>query len=97
MTMIKAQTLVDFISKFTTGETDDWGVANWKVQTNKSSNKYARGIGVVLQSPKGDIIECAVRLQFPTTNNEAEYEAILTGFDLAKVAKASTIVLHSDS
>ena len=31
------------------------------------------------------------------TNNEAEFEAILIGLDLAKVAGASLVVLHSDS
>ena len=30
------------------------------------------------------------------TNNEAEYEAILTGLDLAKVVGALSVVLHSD-
>ena len=30
------------------------------------------------------------------TNNEAEYEAILTGLDLAKVVGALLVVLHSD-
>ena len=52
---------------------------------------------MVLQSPKGDIIECVVLLQFPTTNNEDEYEAILTGLDLAKVAGALSVILYSDS
>lgn len=59
-TTIKAQALVDFIIEYTTGETDDWGVVLWKVQTNGSSNKHAGRIGVVLQSPKGDIIKCAI-------------------------------------
>ena len=68
-----------------------------KGSNGRSSNKHARGIGVVLQSPEGDIIECAVRLQFLTTKNEAEYETILTGFDLAKAIGASSIILHSDS
>ena len=31
------------------------------------------------------------------TNNETEYEAILTGLDLAKVVGALLVVLHSDS
>ncbi|XP_075638892.1 uncharacterized protein LOC142610799 [Castanea sativa] len=38
-----------------------------------SSNKRVGGVGIVLQSPEGDKIECMVRLDFPTTNNEAEY------------------------
>ena len=51
----------------------------------------------VLQSPERDIIECAVRLQFLMTNNEAEYKAILTGLNLAKTVGASLVVLHSNS
>ena len=52
---------------------------------------------MILQSPKGDIINCAIRLQFPMTNNEVEYEAILMGLDLAKAVGTLLVVLHSDS
>ena len=52
---------------------------------------------MVLQSPEGDIIEYAVLLLFPTTNNEEQYKAILTGLNLAKAARASSVILHSDS
>ena len=52
---------------------------------------------MILQSPKGDIINCAIRLQFPMTNNEVEYEAILMGLDLAKAVGDLLVVLHSDS
>lgn len=38
-----------------------------------------------------------VQLQFPATNNEAEYEAILTGLKLAKSMKAKSVLLKSDS
>ena len=62
-----------------------------------SSNKHARGIELVLQSLEGDIIECAIQLQFPTTNNKAEYETIFIGLDLAKAIGDSSIILHSDS
>ena len=73
------------------------GATLWKVQMDRSSNKCARTIRVVIQSPKGDIIKCAIQLQFPTTNNKAEYEAILTRLDLGKAAGALSVVLHSDS
>ena len=42
------------------------------------------------------MIECAVCLQLPTTNNEVEYEAVLTGLDLTKAAGASSVVIHRD-
>nr|POE66376.1 hypothetical protein CFP56_15097 [Quercus suber] len=57
----------------------------------------AGGAGVVIQTPDGDTIECMIRLDFPTTNNEAEYEALLAGLDLAKAAGAEAIVVHCDS
>ena len=38
-----------------------------------------------------------VRLDFPTTNNEAEYEALIAGLDLANVAGAMNVVIYYDS
>ena len=48
-------------------------------------------------SLKGDNIEYMVSLDFPTTNNEAEYKALVVGLDLAKVAGATSVVIHCDS
>ena len=62
-----------------------------------SSNKHAGRIGVVLCSLEGDEIECMVRLNFPTTNNEAEYEALVAGLDLTKVAGATSVIVFYDS
>ena len=56
-----------------------------------------RGAGVVIQTPEGDKIECLIRLDFPTTNNEAEYEALVAGLDLARAAGAENIIMHCDS
>ena len=38
-----------------------------------------------------------VRLDFPATNNESEYEALIAGLDLAKAAGAAKVVIHYDS
>ena len=43
---------------------------------------------MVIQTLEGDKIECMIRLDFPMINNEAEYEALVVGLDLAKVACA---------
>ena len=43
------------------------------------------------------MITCVVCLQFLTTNNEAKYEAVLMGLDLAKVVRASLVVIYSNS
>ena len=46
----------------------------------------------MLHTPEGDKIECMIRLDFPTTNNEAEYETLVAGLDLAKVARAENML-----
>ena len=38
-----------------------------------------------------------VRLDFPTTNNEAEYEALIVGLDLTKATGATNVVVYCDS
>ena len=52
--MIKEQVLVDFIAEFTPnqGEPDEDKAQRWVVNVDGSSTVYARGIGVILKSPK---------------------------------------------
>ena len=38
-----------------------------------------------------------VRLDFPTTNNESEYGALVAGLDLAKAAGVASVVVYYDS
>ena len=38
-----------------------------------------------------------VRLNFPTTNNEVEYEALIAGLDLAKAMGTANVVIYCDS
>ena len=90
--------MADFIAEFTLG--DGQGVEDarqWNIYTDRSSNRRAGGAGVVIQTPEGDRIECMIRLDFPTTNNEAEYEALVAGLDLVKAACAENVVIHCDS
>ena len=49
---------------------------------------------MVLHSPKGDKVECMVHLDFPMTNNEAEYEALIAELDLAKAAGVANMVVR---
>ena len=46
---------------------------------------------MVLYSLERDEVECMVRLDFPTTNNEAKYEAMIAGLDLTKVVVTSQV------
>jgi len=62
-----------------------------------SSTQHVGGIGIVLQLPEEDHLEYAVCLQFNTTNNEAEYEALLQGLELAKSLGADLVLVQGDS
>ena len=50
----------------------------------------------MIQTPEGDKIQCKIRLDFPTTNNKVEYEALVAGLDLAKAAGVKNVVVHCD-
>ena len=43
------------------------------------------------------MVECMVCLNFPTTNNEVEYETLVAGLDLAKAVGAASVVIYYDS
>lgn len=97
-TAIKGQAAADFIAEYT--KLDDKGadtLREWSIHTDGSSNKQAGGVGVVIRSPDGDKIECMIQLDYATTNNEAEYEALVAGLDLAVAAGAEVMVIHCDS
>ena len=97
-TAIKGQLVVDFIVEFTLMEGQGVEeIPQWSIHTDESSNKQAGGVGVVLHTPKGDKIECMIRLDLPTTNNEVKYKALVAGLDLAKAAGAKNMVVYCDS
>ena len=55
------------------------------------------GIGLQLKSFSRDKIEQAIRLGFSASNNESEYEAILTGIKLAAAISADKLIIRSDT
>ena len=97
---IKAQALADFIAEFTLshGDLDEMeGNKTWVVHVDGSSTLHAGGIRVVLKSPEADKLKHKVRLQYQTTNNEDEYEALLKGLELAKSLGAELMLVQGDS
>ena len=62
-----------------------------------SSTLHAGGIGVVLKSLEANTLKRKVRLHYQTTNNEAEYEALLKGLELAKSLGAELVLVQGDS
>ncbi|KAL0313505.1 UNVERIFIED_CONTAM: Ribonuclease HI [Sesamum radiatum] len=69
----------------------------WLLHVDGSSNANNGGAGVLLRSPDGVEMEMAARLSFPATNNEAEYEALVLGLQLALEMGVKEISMCTDS
>ena len=97
---IKAQALADFIVEFTVTEeepSEEKPEEDWEIEIDGSSVNGAGGVGIVFKTPEGHLLKHSTRLQYPTTNNEAEYEALLTGLRIAKELGANRLKIRSDS
>ena len=95
---VKGQVVVNFIAEFTLmdGQGADM-IPQWNIYMDGSSNRQAGRVGVVRISPEEDRIECMIRLEFHTTNNEAEYEALIARLDLVRAAGAENMIIYCDS
>ena len=108
-TAIKGQVLADFVAEFApTSEQNNLGETTpredspkrtgwWKVYVDGASNAKGSGTGVVIITPDETVIKQSIRLDFKTSNNEAEYEAVLAGLKLAKTLEARRLIIYCDS
>ena len=62
-----------------------------------ASRQKRAGIGLQLKALIEERIEQVIRLDFPASNNEAEYEVILAGINLAIPVSSEKIIIQSDS
>ena len=69
----------------------------WQMYFYGSSSKKGVGAGIVLISPGGEIICLIYKLKFLTTNNIAEYEALVRGLRVAKDLGTQQLVVFGDS
>ena len=74
-TVIKEQVLADFIMEFTSAEpaenaqtTPDLPI--WKLSVDGAANSQGSGAGLILTSPEGIDIECALRFGFQTSTTK---------------------------
>ncbi|XP_074323318.1 uncharacterized protein LOC141660250 [Apium graveolens] len=70
--------------------------SEYSIFYGESKNNLS-GAGLILQSPDGFLIEYAMKLDFPTTNNETEYEALIAGVGLARTLRVKNLKVYGDS
>ena len=69
----------------------------WEIYVDGASNQKASGVGLVLISLEKVIIEKSLRLDFPATNNEAEYETLLIGMAMVQRMGGKSVKLFFNS
>ena len=62
-----------------------------------ASSQTGARFNLQLKAPIREMKEQAIRLEFPTSNNETEYEAILTEINLAKSVSSEKLIIPGDS
>ncbi|GFS42096.1 hypothetical protein Acr_00g0078080 [Actinidia rufa] len=71
--------------------------SSWEMHIDGAKNSQGAGVGVVLKSPKGAVFEQCLQFNFPVTNNEAEYEALLAGLRSTNKLGVPELCIYSDS
>ncbi|RVX18157.1 Transposon Ty3-I Gag-Pol polyprotein [Vitis vinifera] len=97
---MKGQVMADFMLEYSRrpsqhheSRKQEW----WTLRVDGASRSSGSGIGLLLQSPTGEHLEQAIRLGFSASNNEVEYEAILSGLDLTLALSVSKLRIYNDS
>ena len=60
----------------------------WRLSVDGAANSQGSGACLILTSPDGIDVEYVLRFGFQASNNEAEYEAVIAGLNLAHYMKA---------
>jgi hypothetical protein len=87
---IKGQVLADFLAELTNlPEAEKERI--WIIYVDGSSTKRNGGAGIMIVTPEEEELNGSLRLEFKTTNNEAEYEAVIAGLGLALELGAESV------
>nr|XP_027075928.1 uncharacterized protein LOC113699782 [Coffea arabica] len=104
-TAIKVQALADFLAEGASLSVAEPSPSReevrpgepWVLFMDGASSKEGSGAGLLLTSPTGEELTYALRFDFSASNNEAEYEALLTGLRIAYQMGITAIKARSDS
>ncbi|XP_058774357.1 uncharacterized protein LOC131648633 [Vicia villosa] len=94
---LKAQVLADFVAEMAFTETTNNNVRRWTLYVDGASSSTRSGAGIILENGVGTLTEVSLSLSFPTSNNQAEYEALLAGLRLTNDLEAKDIEVFTDS
>jgi len=90
---IKAQCLLGFVNDLQQTPTED----QWTLYVDGSSNPKGAGADIVLEGPNDILIVKSLHFAFKTSNNKAEYEAILASLSLAREVGVKSLTCNTNS
>ncbi|XP_072077907.1 uncharacterized protein [Arachis hypogaea] len=93
-TTLKAQFLADFVAELTDQEDH---AHTWELYVDGASNSEGSGAGVYLTNSSDLQTEQSIKFLFQTSNNQAEYEALLAGLQLAQSLNITHLQIYCDS
>jgi hypothetical protein len=96
---IKSQVLADFVAELSEIQTPLASIKHetWTIYFDGSVMKEGAGVGLVFISPLGVRMEYLVRLNFPASNNAAEYESLINGLRIAVELRIKRLEIRGDS
>ncbi|XP_047151087.1 uncharacterized protein LOC124823012, partial [Vigna umbellata] len=89
---IKGQHLADFVAELPLAVNDEWNL-----YVDGASWRSVSGASIVLEGPNGFLLEHSLVFKFKASNNQAEYEALVAGLELARDMGARKVVCRTDS
>jgi ribonuclease HI len=69
----------------------------WKMFFDGASSREGAGAGIFFVSPAQETISLSYKLEFETTNNVAEYEALILGLRAAKEMRIQEVAVFGDA
>jgi len=88
--------MADFVTQYC-GMTGTLEIVPWTLFFDGSTCDRGAGIGIVLISPQGRKYEFSLSIVATSTNNQAEYQALIKGLELLKEVQADAVKIFGDS
>ena len=92
----KGQIMADFVTQHC-GTVEAVDIVPWTLFFDGSTCDRGAGIGIVLISPRGRRYEFSLPIVATSTNNQAEYQALIKGLELLRGVHADAVEVFGDS
>ncbi|KAL5568504.1 hypothetical protein UlMin_025079 [Ulmus minor] len=93
--------MTKLLKKDVPGETHEVAIIEeeqkWQLMFDGAAVARKGGIGIVLIGPESQVITKACKMMYGCSNNEAEYEALITGLELAASKGIKHLAIKGDS